>query len=122
MREAMAAEGVSVACYSVGATLYGSDAVEECLLRHIEVAAALGSPLLHHTLIFSTREAGPAFEEALADTPFGSRLIREEQLGRPVPAAQLPPRFLSLLEEARQALALEPENERLRGNVALLEN
>lgn len=26
------------------------------------------------------------------------------------------------LEEARQALALEPENERLRGNVALLEN
>ena len=67
MREAMAAEGVSVACYSVGATLYGSDAVEECLMRHIEVAAALGSPLLHHTLIFSTREAGPSFEEALAD-------------------------------------------------------
>lgn len=57
--------GLPMACYSVGVQLYGSDGAEECLKRHAETAAALGSPYLHHTLILQPPADHPPVPDAL---------------------------------------------------------
>lgn len=44
------ANGITVACYSVGCDVYGNPAAEDALVHHAEIAAALGCPYLHHTL------------------------------------------------------------------------
>ncbi len=84
-RRVLAAQGLSVSCYSVGTTLYDSPSEEENLLRHAEYAAALGSPYLHHTLHCSlTRPAAsPSFETVLEDVvPRALRVARyAEKLG-----------------------------------------
>ncbi|MBR2353703.1 MAG: sugar phosphate isomerase/epimerase [Clostridia bacterium] len=51
-RQILDHEGLTVSCYSVGVRLYTDDrkTVEEQMARHIEAAAILGSPYLHHTL------------------------------------------------------------------------
>lgn len=65
-REILAEYGLTTACYSVGAALYRSPEAEASLIRHAEIAAALGSPYLHHTLIGSPAAVGsPTFDEAL---------------------------------------------------------
>ncbi len=69
-RAVLSEYGLDVACYSVGVNLYGSPEAEAKLLRHVELAAAVGSPYLHHTFILSAKpeeEGTPTFEEALAD-------------------------------------------------------
>ncbi|MBR6789554.1 MAG: sugar phosphate isomerase/epimerase [Oscillospiraceae bacterium] len=67
-REVLAAHGLTMACYSVGITLYNAPEMEEALMRHAEFAAALGSPFLHHTLILSLamKEGMPSFEDGIA--------------------------------------------------------
>ncbi|MBQ9760172.1 MAG: sugar phosphate isomerase/epimerase [Clostridia bacterium] len=57
--------GQSVACYSVAAQLYTEDvhAVEETLCRNAELAAALGSPYFHHTLLLGSPPNAPTYDE-----------------------------------------------------------
>lgn len=50
VRQLFEAYGVSFACYSVGCDVYKNPAAEEVLVRHAEIAGALGCPYLHHTL------------------------------------------------------------------------
>ncbi len=65
--------GLDVACYSVAGTLYVPGMtpetvtdVEKAMCHYAEIAAAVGSPLLHHTLIMNNIRADElAFSEAL---------------------------------------------------------
>lgn len=50
IRRVFAEYGLTFACYSVGCDVYGNPAAEDALVRHAELAAALGCPYLHHTL------------------------------------------------------------------------
>ena len=61
--------GLSVACYSVGATIYKNPRAVESLKRHAELAAALGAPYLHHTLVGTLRPLPelPDFETMLPE-------------------------------------------------------
>lgn len=68
---------LSVACYSVGATLVTldsnvcvTDSVVTELKRYGEIAAALGCPYLHHTLILnlSLKDGAPSLDEVLLPT------------------------------------------------------
>ena len=67
VRKVLETEGLHVACYSVGVNLYHSPESEEALCRHAELAAALGSPYLHHTALpgLKLTEDSPSFEEAV---------------------------------------------------------
>lgn len=65
-REMVEREQMSVACYSVGVSLYNSPEVTEALKVHAEVAAALGSPFLHHTLCLGSA-GGASYDDVLAD-------------------------------------------------------
>ncbi len=69
MRGALENHGLSVACYSVGTSLYRAPDEEERLMQHAELAAALGSPFLHHTLLSSLLPLAenPDFETVLED-------------------------------------------------------
>ncbi len=61
--------GLVTACYSVGTTIYKNPDAVESLMRQAEIAAALGCPYLHHTLITGYRVTPdlPAFDEVMAD-------------------------------------------------------
>ena len=71
-KEVLERYGLSVSCYSVGANLVTIDgevkrndkAIND-LLRYADIAKALGSPFLHHTLIVNLRlpDGAPTFEE-----------------------------------------------------------
>lgn len=50
IRRVFAEYDLTFACYSVGCDVYGNPASEDALVRHAELAAALGCPYLHHTL------------------------------------------------------------------------
>ncbi len=84
-RRVLEAYGLSVSCYSVGTTLFEAPAEEERLLHHAELAAALGSPYLHHTLYCSLTRSpdAPDYEAVFADvTPRALRIVRyAEALG-----------------------------------------
>lgn len=66
---ALSSRGMSVGCYSLAVTLPGHDG--EWLLgeigRQIELAAALGSPFFHHTIILDLvyNPDAPSYEETL---------------------------------------------------------
>ncbi len=92
IREALRARGLSVSCYSMGMTLFGSEEEEKKLLSRLEVIAELGSPLLHHTLALPYQPIdGRSFDEVMADVlpralrvaerarELGVRCIYEEQ-------------------------------------------
>ena len=70
VRQALAERGLTVACYSVGTCIYRSPEAEESLRYQAEIAAELGSPFLHHTLIPWLKKPAdaPSFEEALEIT------------------------------------------------------
>ena len=70
VRRALEERGLTVACYSVCATLYRNPEAEESLKYHAEIAADLGSPFLHHTLLPWLKKTPdlPAFDEALEIT------------------------------------------------------
>lgn len=65
-RRLIAKEQMSVACYSVGLSLYNADYVTKALKMHAEIAASLGSPFLHHTLCLGSVD-GVTYDEVLAD-------------------------------------------------------
>lgn len=67
-RKVLERHGLTMACYSVGVTLYESPEMEAALKKHAEFAAALGSPFLHHTLIlaFAMAPGMPSFEDGIA--------------------------------------------------------
>lgn len=69
VRRIFEAYGLSVACYSVGCDVYQNPAAEEVLVRHAEIAGALGCPYLHHTLKtgLSMGDAPPSYDEVLSD-------------------------------------------------------
>ena len=85
--------GLDAACYSVSSCLYRDAASEETLRCHIEYAAALGSPYVHHTLIpwLILPPDAPSFDEAreaviaaavrIADfaRPLGITVLYEDQ-------------------------------------------
>jgi len=77
IREYANQQGLDISCFSIGVSLHREDQPQqvERLLRYAEVAAAAGSPWLHHTLALPC--AFPMLE-----TPFA------EMLKRVVPAAQ----------------------------------
>lgn len=64
-RQVLESRGLRVACYSVGTTVYQNEEAVLSLMRHAEIAAALGSPYLHHTLLLwlTMPENGPATTE-----------------------------------------------------------
>ncbi len=68
-REIFDEKGLAVSCYSVGVNLFGSDEKEENLKFCAEIAAALGSPYLHHTLVtpYHPIGGGLSFDEVLSD-------------------------------------------------------
>ncbi len=70
IRKIFAERGLTVACYSVGTCLYRSPEAEESLKYQAEIAAALGCPFLHHTLLPWLKRTGdlPSFDEALEIT------------------------------------------------------
>jgi len=70
IRQVLAERGLTVACYSVGTCVYRSPEAEESLKYQAEIAAELGSPFLHHTLIPWLKKPAdaPSFDEALEIT------------------------------------------------------
>ncbi len=67
--------GLEVACYSVGINVLelGREKSVDVLMRHAKAAAKLGSPFLHHTLVFplTLPKDAPSYDEILdtvADT------------------------------------------------------
>ena len=69
LRRCFAGHSLSFACYSVGVNLFRSPAEEERnLMRHAELAAALGSPFLHHTLCtwLSLPENAPSYDTVIS--------------------------------------------------------
>ncbi len=68
-RKILEEEKMEIACYSVGLTLYQAPEVTNALKMHAEIAAALGSPYLHHTLCLGSVVNGktPNYDEVLAD-------------------------------------------------------
>ena len=93
LKKTFASRGLGFACYSVGTTLWQNPEAEKELVYHAELAAALGSPYLHHTLLSWLRlpECPPGREEALqfaseaairvarAAKPLGITCIYEDQ-------------------------------------------
>ena len=68
----LAAAKLPVSCFSVGLNVYAEtkserDKAEAALFRYAEAAATVGSPFLHHTLLFPLApwEGAPDFSEAL---------------------------------------------------------
>lgn len=59
--------GLSVACYSVFVNLFQNEEGEKELMKHVEIAAQLGSPYLHHTLLpwLVLPENAPEYENAI---------------------------------------------------------
>ena len=86
MKAVLQSRGMRTACYSVGITVWGNEAAAEAsLMKHLEIAAAAGSPYLHHTLLLSLAliPGGPSYEEAMeAVLPVALRVAqRAESLG-----------------------------------------
>lgn len=67
-KKVLADHGLTMACYSVGITLFQSAEAENALMKHAEIAAEMGSPFLHHTLILALEMAPgmPSFEDGIA--------------------------------------------------------
>lgn len=83
VREILASRGLRTACYSVGTNLWqagsGENPAEESLKKQAEIAAELGSPFLHHTLLPWLRrtEDAPEKSEAIEQvTETAARIAR----------------------------------------------
>ena len=80
-RELLSANGLSVSCYSVAADLTGEnrEAVIEKMLDQVDIAAALGSPYLHHTLlpVIKLTDDSPKYEQVLPLALDGAQRIAE---------------------------------------------
>ncbi len=80
LREALEARGLRAACLSLCVDISGEDAGEamDTLRRHIDIAAALGSPYLHHTLMPDIRPEAAAAAQADFAREF-DRVVRRAQ-------------------------------------------
>lgn len=60
--------GLHFACYSVFADLYQNEAAQKTMLLHADIAAALGSPYLHYTVLpwLTLDDTKPAIDEGIA--------------------------------------------------------
>lgn len=82
VREVLAEHSLSVSCYSVVAQLYregDGDAVLEDMYGQIDYAAAIGSPLLHHTLTLGLARTpdSPDYDSVLdAILPMAVKIVR----------------------------------------------
>ncbi len=67
VRETLAEYGLTVACYSVGTMLYNNPDAVDSLKYQAELAAELGCPFLHHTLVtwLKRPENAPTLDEVL---------------------------------------------------------
>lgn len=67
IRAIFEAKGLHFSCYSLFADLYHKPEIEKSLCQHAEIAAALGSPYLHHTALpwLTLTADSPAFDEAI---------------------------------------------------------
>lgn len=75
----LAENGLSVACYSAAVQLFADDAEEkvEKLLRNAELAAKLGSPYFHHTLVLRLPPSAPTYGEAFERIlPYAEKIAR----------------------------------------------
>lgn len=93
IRRVFAEYDLSFACYSVGCDVYNNPVAEDALVRHAEIAAALGCPYLHHTLKtgLTIKEGDPSVDTVLDEVtaaairiadrakPFGVTCIYEDQ-------------------------------------------
>ena len=93
VRDTLEKYGLSVACYSVYANLWKSERTERDLIDHTRIAAELGSPYLHHTILpwmnipENLSERQKVFDEVLpsvvrvadAATEVGITCLYEEQ-------------------------------------------
>ncbi len=66
-RNVLEQAGLSAACHSVFVELYKNEEGEKILMEQAEIAAALGSPFLHHTMLpwLTLPENAPDYEEAI---------------------------------------------------------
>ncbi|MBO5071181.1 MAG: sugar phosphate isomerase/epimerase [Roseburia sp.] len=69
-REVLDQYQLPVACYSVFSNLWKNPDGEKYLMKQVEIAAALGAPYLHHTLLpwISLPEDAPGYGEAIEET------------------------------------------------------
>ena len=85
-RRILRQNGLEVACYSMLVDLWGCD--EAAVMEKLDYIAALGTPLLHHTLLpqFARTADSPDFEQALARVlPRAAKIAaRAEALGMSV--------------------------------------
>lgn len=68
LRSLLDQHGVYEACYSVVANFWDNPKAEEDLKLHIEIAAELGSPYVHHTVLpggYTPETGGPSREDAI---------------------------------------------------------
>ena len=67
VKEVLGKYGLSVSCYSVYAGIYRNPEGVESLKKQLHIAAALGSPYFHHTLLpwLSLWDGAPKFKEAV---------------------------------------------------------
>ena len=84
VRRVFDAHGITFACYSVGGDVYRNPAAEEVLAQHAEIAAALGCPYLHHTLLCRlTMDAqAPAADDVLETV--AAAAVRVAQYAKPL--------------------------------------
>ena len=75
----LAAHGLDVACWSVGATVYRSPETVTFLKQQVEMAAALDCPYLHHTLLpwLVHFDGIPSFEEAIEGAVIAASEVAE---------------------------------------------
>lgn len=82
LRRILADQGMSVACYSVGTNLYRSPAAVDDLCRKLEIASAMGSPFLHHTIACGlnavTSIPGAGFDDMLPELVEGACRVAEK--------------------------------------------
>jgi len=73
LKESIVRHGLSISCYSVAINLWESgmtpDTVTEAersLMRHAELARAVGSPFLHHTLMLGVKKDALSLSDAVS--------------------------------------------------------
>ena len=73
--------GLDVSCYSVGINILelGREKSVDILMKHAKAAAKLGSPFLHHTLVFplTLPENAPSYEEILDTVVDSAKVVAD---------------------------------------------
>lgn len=82
LKKILATYNMRTACYSVGTSIYRSPAAVDDLCRQLELAAAMGSPFLHHTIACGlnavTPIPGAGFDDMLPELVEGACRVAEK--------------------------------------------